>query len=159
MSVLTQGTHIFFKDPADGGGVVRVVKATQFNPGGNPADQIEDTGLEDFDRTYQKGMRTPGQASMTINADPNQASHIRLHELSQQEGDTTLDWVIGWSDGTAEPTFVDGAWVLPDSRTWFKFRGYVSDFPFDFQLNAVVTTQVAIQRTGGSQWVKKNGTP
>ena len=35
MSVLTQGTHIFFKDPAGsvGGSIVRVRKATALNPG------------------------------------------------------------------------------------------------------------------------------
>ena len=49
MSVLTQGTHIFFKDPAGstGGSIVRVRKATALNPGANPADQIEETDLEE----------------------------------------------------------------------------------------------------------------
>lgn len=158
MSILTQGTHIFFKDPTDNT-VIRVVKATQFNPGGSPSDQIDDTGLEDFDRSYLKGMRTPGQASMTINADPNEPSHIRLHELSESnnQSESILEWVVGWSDGTEPPTVeaLTNEFVLPTSRTWFKFKGYVSDFPFDFALNSVVTTQVTIQRSAGSSWVKK----
>ncbi|WP_273923613.1 phage tail tube protein [Pseudomonas idahonensis] len=45
--------------------------------------------------------------------------------------------------------------VLPPSRTWFVFEGYVADFPFDFAANAVVSTAVSIQRSGGSAWVKK----
>ncbi|MFP3415794.1 phage tail tube protein, partial [Bacillus sp. SIMBA_074] len=108
----------------------------------------EDTALEDFDKQFKKGMRTPGQASMTINADPAEPSHIRLHELSESNDQTlkSLKWVIGWSDGTAPPTVTDGEFVLPDSRTWFKFEGYVADFPFDFALDTIVTTQVSIQR-------------
>lgn len=49
---------------------------------------------------------------------------------------------------------VDGL-VLPSDRTWFIFQGYVSDFPFDFQSNAVVTTSATIQRSGSSVWVPK----
>lgn len=157
MSILTQGTHVFFIDPADDS-VVQVLGATAFNPGGAPSDQIETTALEDFDRKYKKGMRTPGQASLTIQADPNVASHIRLHELSESNDQTQqiVKWVVGWSDGTALPTVsVGGDWTLPTTRTWYEFEGYVSDFPFDFALNTVVTTQVTIQRSGGSAWTKK----
>lgn len=156
MSVLTQGTHIFFIDPADDS-VVQVLGATAFNPGGSPSDQIDDTALEDFDRKFKKGMRTPGQASLTVNADPSIASHVRLHELSESNDQTqqVIKWVVGWSDGTAAPTVAAGEFVLPTTRTWFEFEGYVADFPLDFALNSVVTSQVSIQRSGGSAWTKK----
>ena len=158
MSILTQGTHVFFIDPADDS-VVQVKGATAFNPGGAPSDQIETTALEDFDRKYKKGMRTPGQASLTIQADPSEPSHVRLHELSESNDQTEqiVKWVVGWSDGFAPPTVdVGGDWTLPTTRTWYEFEGYVSDFPFDFALNTVVTTQVTIQRSGGSAWTKKS---
>lgn len=158
MSILTQGTHVFFIDPADGS-VVQVKGATAFNPGGAPSDQIETTALEDFDRKYKKGMRTPGQASLTIQADPSEPSHVRLHELSESNDQTEqiVKWVVGWSDGVTPPTVdVGGDWTLPTTRTWYEFEGYVSDFPFDFALNTVVTTQVTIQRSGGSSWTKKS---
>ena len=157
MSILTQGTHVFFIDPADDS-VVQVKGATAFNPGGAPSDQIETTALEDFDRKYKKGMRTPGQASLTIQADPSEPSHVRLHELSESNDQTEqiVKWVVGWSDGVAPPTVdVGGDWTLPTTRTWYEFEGYVSDFPFDFALNTVVTTQLTIQRSGGSAWTKK----
>jgi len=158
MSILTQGTHVFFIDPADNS-VVQVKGATAFNPGGAPSDQIETTALEDFDRKYKKGMRTPGQASLTIQADPSEPSHVRLHELSESNDQTEqiVKWVVGWSDGVAPPTVdVGGNLTLPTTRTWYEFEGYVSDFPFDFALNTVVTTQVTIQRSGGSSWTKKS---
>ena len=63
---------------------------------------------------------------------------------------------MGWADGTAVPTHdSNGDFVLPTTRTWFIFEGYVSDFPFDFAANTVVTTQAAIQRSGGSAWIRK----
>ena len=159
MSVLTQGTQIFFIDPefdSNGAGVREVECATTFTPGGNPADQIEDTCLSATTRSYKPGLRTPGQATMGLNADPENVSHVRLHELSETDPAPTLKWAVGWSDGTAEPTLdSNGDFDLPTDRTWFVFEGYVSDFPFDFAANTVVTTQAAIQRSGGSAWIRK----
>ena len=163
MSILTQGTHIFAlmptaADPAKLE-VLHIQKATAFNPGGSPAEQIEDTGLEDLKRFYQPGLRTPGQAAMTLNADPRYRSHVRLHEVSNANPPPTLRWAVGWADGIDLPTVGTGAaagdLVLPTTRTWFAFSGYVSDFPFDFTLNAIVTTNVTIQRSGGSLWKRK----
>lgn len=247
MSILTQGTNIYaLVPPLTGTGpytVLAVACATAFNPGGAPADQIDDTCLEDKVRKSKKGLRTPGQASMTILADPQNASHVRLHQLSEDDGETTVKWAVGWSDGptnskgeaTAIPTvalaggldsidvssggtgytsapsvalaggggtgaaatatisdgvvtgititnpgtgytsaptvsFTGGAgtgaaavatvaaeddFILPPTRTWFVFEGYVADFPFDFAANANVSTAVSIQRSGGSAWIRK----
>ena len=239
MSILTQGTQVYsLVPPLTGTGprtVMEVECATAFNPGGSPKEQIEDTCLSSKERTYKPGLRTPGQASLTVNADPNNASHIRLHQMSEADGDTTVKWAVGWSDGTAAPTvaasgsldqvtvsnggsgytsaptvnltggggsgatavavldddavvainitspgtgytsapsvsFTGGAgtgaaasatvnleedFVLPPTRTWFIFEGYVADFPFDFAANAVVSTAASIQRSGGSAWVPK----
>jgi hypothetical protein len=155
MAILAQGTQIYFIDPADDS-LVTVECATTFTPGGAPADQIEVTCLEDFERAYRRGLRTPGQATMGINADPAFASHIRLHELSEDDTVDTIKWAVGWSDGTAAPTVdTSGDFVLPTTRTWFTFQGYVADFPFDFAQNTVVTSTVSIQRSGGSAWIKK----
>ena len=61
MSVLAQGTQIYFIDStATPPVVVTVDCATTFSPGGAPADQIEDTCLEDTTRSYKGGLRTPG---------------------------------------------------------------------------------------------------
>lgn len=169
MSILTQGTQVYaLVPPATGTGPLTVMEvecATAFNPGGSPKEQIEDTCLKSRDRSYKPGLRTPGQASLTINADPDSESHIRLHQLSEANGDTTIRWAVGWSDGpldangepTALPTLnAEGDdFELPATRTWFIFQGYVADFPFDFAANAVVSTAVSIQRSGGSAWIRK----
>lgn len=155
MAIIAQGTQVFFKDPVSGD-FVEVGCATTFSPGGAPADQIETTCLSEAERSYMPGLRTPGQASLTINADPEDASHIRLHQMSEENPSPTVEWAVGWSDGTSLPT-VDSSdeTVLPTTRTWFTFEGYVSDFPFDFAQNTVVTTALTIQRSGGSAWIPK----
>lgn len=240
MSILTQGTQIYVLAPtSENNDVMEVLEiecATAFSPGGNPADQIEDTCLSATVRSYLRGLRTPGQASLTLNADPRNESHVRLHQLSEDDSVEDLAWAVGWSDGkdippelvpagsltgititnggsnytsatvsitggggtgatatatvdsngeivsititnagsgyTSAPTVTisgdgdDAAatatvssgefdWDLPNTRTWFTFRGYVSDFPFDFAANTVVTTAATIQRSGGSAWIRK----
>lgn len=160
MSVLTQGTQFFV---LKSGTVSEVECITAFTPGGNPADQIEDTCLSERNsRTYKRGLRTPASATVTLNADPKNASHIMLHGLAESDDDEILTFAVGWADGESIPTAaatdaenaVDGL-MLPSDRTWFVFQGYVSDFPFDFQANAVVSTSATIQRSGASVWVPK----
>lgn len=154
MSVITQGTQVYFLDP-ETSLVVVVECTTAFTPGGSPADTIEITCLEDSVRAYARGLRTPGQASLTINADPQYESHIRLYELSQSDTTGNIKWAVGWSDGTEPPTVAVAGddFELPTTRTWFTFEGYVSDFPLDFAANTVVTTVATIQRSGGSSWI------
>ncbi|EXF45271.1 phage major tail protein [Pseudomonas sp. BAY1663] len=171
MAILAQGTQIYALvraldssgDPTDQHEVIEIECATAFTPGGNPADQIEATCLSDTVRRYLRGLRTPGQASLTLNADPRNDSHYRLYQLSESDDqeDQDIAFAVGWSDGkdvvpTAEED-IEGNWdfVLPATRTWFVFRGYVSDFPFDFAANTVVTTAATIQRSGGSAWIRK----
>ncbi len=240
MSILSQGTQVYALVPTAGNPsifeVMEIECATAFSPGGNPADQIETTCLSETVRSYMRGLRTPGQASLTLNADPRNASHVRLHQLSEDDSIESLRWVVGWSDGkgiaptvgtsgelaaislgaggtgyttaptvainggggtgatataiisggavtgfnitdpgsgyTSTPTIAmtggggTGAtatavlgegddFVLPNTRTWYLFDGYVSDFPFDFSANTVVTTAATIQRSGGSAWIRK----
>lgn len=160
MSVVTQGTQFYVL----ANGVVSEVECiTAFSPGGNPADQIEDTCLSERNtRTYKKGLRTPAQATVTLNADPVNASHLMLHQMSESDDQDDLTFAVGWSDGESEPTAatasdpdaVDGL-SLPDDRTWYVFKGYVGDFPFDFQANTVVSTSATIQRSGPAVWVPK----
>src|SRR5690625_2712447 len=104
MAILTQGTQVYVLAPTAADPetfeVLEIECATAFTPGGNPADQIETTCLSDTVRSYLRGLRTPGQASLTINADPRNDSHIRLHELSEDDSIEDLAWAVGWSDGT-----------------------------------------------------------
>jgi len=158
MSKLTKGTEVYFIDPdaTAGNEVVKITGVTQFNPGGSPREQIDDTDLDDLAKKSKKGMATPGQASGQVKADPDVAAHIRLAELADEDDDRNIQFILGWSDGVGvAPTVVGGALKLPATRTWYIFDGYVADFPFDFQLNTVVTTALSVQRSGKGKWLKK----
>jgi len=152
MAVKTQGSQLYFIDPDDFS-VVLVGCVTTITGLTAGRDQIETTCLDSDAREYVAGMATPGAAQFTINSDPDDSSHIRLHEL-YVEG-TTLDWALGWSDGTAAPTSDSTAFTLPSTRSWITFEGYLSDFPFDFALNSVVTSNISIQVSGFPTWTQK----
>ncbi|WP_454520638.1 phage tail tube protein [Enterobacter hormaechei] len=158
MSVVTQGTQLYVL----ANGVVSEIECiTAFSPGGSPADQIDDTCLSERNtRKYKKGLRTPGQATATLNADPTNASHLMLSNMAESNDQSDVTFAIGWSDGESEPTAGTGpgavdSLVLPPDRTWYVFKGYVSDFPFDFQGNTVVQTSATIQRSGQGAWIPK----
>lgn len=146
MAVITKGTQLFFIDPYDNS-VVKVGCPTNFTGLDAQADQIETTCLDSDAREYVAGMLTPGTANFTINLDPDDGSHVRLHEL-YGEG-TTLNWALGWSGSVAAPT-VDssGEFDLPADRHWFAFSGFVNSFPADFALNTVVTSNLGVQLSG-----------
>lgn len=142
MAVRTQGTELYFFDPV-GPAVTEVGCVTTITGLTAARDQIETTCLDSTARTYEAGMATPGAAQFTVNFDPDDASHVRLHQL--YVAGTTVDWALGWSDGTAAPTSDVTSFALPSTRTWILFTGYIADLPFDFALNTVVTSNVAIQ--------------
>lgn len=151
MAVKTQFTDLYFLDPDDDS-VVEVGCVTSLTGLTATRDQIETTCLNSEGRTYEAGRPTPGTASFTINFGPDDASHVRLHELYR--AGTKVDWALGWGDYDAprgpglgpEPTVdSNGELTVPAGRTWIVFNGYVSDLPFDFALNAVVTSNVSVQ--------------
>lgn len=158
MSIFAQGSELYFIDP-ENNTVVKVECPTGFTPGGAPADQLEDTCIDATTKSFKKGLRTPGSATVNLLADPKYSSHIRLYELYAEDSDenTDIQFAIGWSDGKGVMPTVDssGEFVFPTTRTWLAFAGYISDFPFDFQANTLVSTAMTVQQSGLSVWVPK----
>jgi hypothetical protein len=143
MAVKTQGSDLYFVDPYDNS-VTKVGCVTTISGINAARDQIEVTCLDSAARLYVAGLASPGAATFTINFDPQDGSHTRLHELYVAGDD--LEWALGWSDGTVAPTAdSEGDFILGSSRSWLSFKGYISDFPFDVNLNAVVASNVSIQ--------------
>jgi len=146
MARKTQGTMLYTVDPYDDS-ILVVGCVISIDGIDTTLDQIETTCLSSAARTYEAGLATPGSASFGINFDPSDASHVRLHEL--KVAGTTLPWAVGFSDGTAPPTVdSDGDFVLPTTRSWIDFEGFMNSYPFSFALNAVVTSTVGIQISG-----------
>lgn len=163
MAILTQGTEVYVLAPTEADPskfeVLTIEDATEFDPGEDSADDIETTPLSERNsRQYMSGLETPAEAKLSIDADPQEATHIRLYALRKRP----LKWAIGWSDGNAKPTLntPDGNdFTLPTTRTWFTFDGHIKTFPFSFEGNNVVKTAITIKRSGESKWVRKAVAP
>lgn len=153
MATKTQGTMLYTIDPANDA-ILVVGCVINIDGIDTTIEQIETTCLESPARTYEAGLATPGAATFQINFDPADASHVRLHEL--KVAGTTLAWAVGFSDGTAPPTFdTNGEFHLPATRSWINFDGFMNSYPFSFALNAVVTSNVGIQISGEPSVVPK----
>lgn len=155
MTVKTQGTDLFYIDP-DSEEIVNVGCVTAIDGLDSSIEQIEITCLNSAEREYTSGMGAPGTGTFTINMDPTNSVHARLYELKQ--AGVTLKWALGWGDGPREPdgtideppsgVDTNGDFILPDTRSWLTFSGYMSSFPMSFTLNSVVTSQIGIQISG-----------
>ena len=150
MAIKTQGTQVYFIDPDDDS-VVEVTGVTSFEPGGSPFGEIDTTSLTDADKSYMPGQREPTEATMALNFDPTNASHRRIFELFT--AGTTISWVAGWSDDTTDPTDDSDGFVLPSTRTWYTFSGFVKDCPFSFAVNSKVESTVTIRKSGVSNFI------
>lgn len=145
------GTNLYFLDPDNGCAVVEVGCPTTFSGLDSTIDQLETTCLSDTERTYVAGLGTPGTATFTINFDPQDATHQRLLEL--KNAGTSLVWAIGFPDGTADPTgTTDSAgeceFVIPTSRSWIEFEGFLNSYSFDFPNAGLITSSIGIQVSG-----------
>lgn len=142
MAKLTQGTTLYWID----GTTVQAVAATNISGISSQRDSIETTDLTSTAKTFAAGLMSPGNAQFSIQFDPSNAVHKKLHEA--YVAGTSLKWALGWSDGTAAPTITTGNFTLPTTRSFLQFEGFIQDVTFDFSLNTVVTSQVSVQVSG-----------
>lgn len=158
MTIKSQGTDLYTIDPATGA-LLDVGCITSLDGIDTAIDQIETTCLNSLSRTYEAGLATPGAATFGLQFDPADVNHVRLHQL--KTAGTQLKWAIGFSDGTAAPTTGtdsagDDEFVLPPTRSWLVFDGYMNSFPFTFGLNTMVTSTVGIQVSGEPVLIPKS---
>lgn len=146
MAKATKGTVLYVIDPEDDS--VLVVGCTTSIEGiDTSVEQLETTCLADMARTYDAGMATPGAATFTINFDPADASHVRLHQL--KVAGTSLQWAVGIGPGAAPAVdAIEETWELPTTRPWITFEGFMNSYPFSFPLGGLVTSNVGIQVSG-----------
>jgi hypothetical protein len=147
----TQGTELYVIDPVDGS-VIVVGCITSIDGIDTTVEQNEVTCLQDLARRYEAGLATPGAATFGIYFDPSDATHVRLHQL--KVAGTELEWAVGFSDGTGTPPTVSGTtaeayeFILPSSRSWITFDGFMNSYPFSFAQNASVQSNIGIQISG-----------
>lgn len=155
MAIKTQGTDLYCINPADDS-IITVGCVTSIDGIDTSIDQIDTTCLADMARTYLAGLATPGAATFEINTDPGDSTHVLLHQL--KTAGTSLKWAVGWSEAPLTvPTGVDtdGDFILPVTRSWIVFEGYMNSFPFGFAQNDVVKSSIGIQISGEPVLVPK----
>lgn len=148
-SVKTQGTELFLIDvlTSSDPSLVKMTCPTGITGLGGPADQIEDTCLDETERTFVRGLGNPGQVSVPFVLKPQEASHQLLFDL--KEDGNNISWIVCLSDGTTDPTLdVDDTFDVPTDRTCFEFVAYVSDVNIDIATNEVVRGTLTLQRSG-----------
>ena len=146
MGMNAQGTKLYFIDKVN---EVIITVGCPIAIGGLDAarDQREVTCLEDSARKFEAGMKSPSAMNVTLNFDSSDPSHLRLKEL--YDAGETLEWAIGLSDGVADPEFdLSFNFDLPDTRSWLRYDGYISAFPFEFAIAASVVSALSVQLSG-----------
>jgi hypothetical protein len=130
----TQGTSLYFIY----NNTVHEVECSGISGiGGSRNTQTIQT-LKAESATIIAGAQQPGTPSFSIYINNSETQAV-LQELYQNA--ETVEWLVGLSDGdvAAEPGVINGA------RSWLTFRGFVTDFPFEFSVDTVVESSITIQ--------------
>lgn len=150
MGVRTKFTQLYVRiHNSNGYQIVQVGCPTGITGLGGAASQVDNTCLDDDEMQYLPGMPNPGQMTVNLNFDPSVISHQELWDLFNAQ--TTVPWVVGWSDGNDIPPTVNsstGIITYPSTRTYTSFDGYIADLPLDFAINSLVKSAMSVQRSG-----------
>jgi hypothetical protein len=148
--IKTQGTHLFMLNPLGSDPtIVKLVCPTGVSGLGGPADQLETTCLDNLvDKSFIRGLGTPGQVTVPFNLLPDEVSHQDLFTLKDAGVDIT--WLLCLSESQTAPSVLDseGLMVPPSDRTCFAFTGYIADVNIDVAGNTIVTGTLLVQRSG-----------
>ena len=140
--VLTQGTKVYIKS---GDELISMdcIKAIQL--GDDSPTEIDTTCLDATDsKTSRYGLTSHGEGSLSINTDPNNASHIKLLQLASDRAEVEV--IVAWSDGTAVPTVVTKVLTLPTGRTFTTFTANLIEKSPTFESDALVNHTVGMKR-------------
>jgi hypothetical protein len=148
MAIKTQGTNLFFVSSA---AVKTLTCPTGITGLGGARDQIETTCLENTDdKTYLAGLGNPGQVSVPFVFEPSAADQKLLYAL--HDSGEIVNWMVGFSDGTAAPTIVSGVLTMASTRSAAQFDAFVSDVNIDVATNEIVRGTLTLQRSGNVAW-------
>lgn len=146
--VLTQGTNVWIKHgEASAAILTKMACITGIVLGDDSPTDIANTCLEEEDSaTSIYGLNTPGEGSITINTDPENATHITLLQLADDREDVEV--FVGWADGKIVPTIeaLTGVVTLPEGRTWTSFTALLKNSAPTFDPDSLVKNTVAMKR-------------
>lgn len=157
--ILTKGTQLYILDPRTVPFAQLITKLDcpkSITGLGVSTPQIDTTCLDSEAMEFAPGMPSPNAATIGLDFDTAKASHLLIENLNSEQ--VIAQFAIGLSDGTTAPTTVDsdGLMILPDTRSWLVFRGYVADLPFEFAINSTVQSNFTVQQSGRYTLIPKS---
>lgn len=157
--VLTQGTKVWIKHGEDDAPTLtRMDCITGIVLGDDSPTEIDDTCLDEPDSaTSIYGLNKPGEGSITINTDPENATHMTLLQLAEDK--ELVEVYVGWSDGASEPELATALVTLPETRTWTTFTARLKAGAPTFDPDSLVKHAVAMKRQSKAITAYKTATP
>lgn len=157
--ILTKGTQLYILDPrtVPFGEVITKLECPKSITGlGLSTPQIDTTCLDSDAMEFVPGMPSPSAATIGLDFDTAKQSHMLIEDLNKNQ--VVAQFAIGLADGVnIAPTGVDsqGDFILPATRTWIVFDGYIADLPLDFAINSTVQSNFTIQQSGRREIIPK----
>ena len=141
--IKAQGTQVF---AVVDGAVVRFSCTKAFSFGEDSFTKIEATCLDKDTKDYERGLRDPGEGSIQIDLDDENASHLQLIELA--DSGEKIEWYVGSSHSKAPPTYeVVSGIELPEDRIWWSFKGYLNPSAPTTEQDTLVSYTFTLVRT------------
>lgn len=145
--VISQGTKVWIKHGDDAAPTLTKMDCiTALNIGDDSPTEIDTTCLDEEDTaTSRFGLNKPGEGSIGINPDPENATHVTLLQLANDH--EVVEVIVGWNDDKAVPTVgVSQLVELPETRTWTTFIAQLKAGAPTFDADSVVKQTISMKR-------------
>jgi len=122
--IKVQKSQLFYHEE-DATTVEAVQCSKELELGTDAEEDIDVTCLDDEEDNFDPGKKTPGEGSLAIDLDDENASHLKLIALSKTNPRKKVTWYLGSSNSDDAPTVANNVVTLPPSRTWWVWQGYL----------------------------------
>lgn len=141
--IKSQGTQVFAVVNDE---VVRFSCPKAFSFGEDSFSKIDATCLDEDTKDYERGLRDPGEGSLQIDLDDENASHLKLIELA--DSGEKVEWHVGSSHSKTAPTYDSTSGIeLPEDRIWWSFEGYINPAAPTIEADSLVGYTFTLVRT------------
>ena len=141
--VLTQGTQVWIKHGSEPT-LTQMQCITSLEISRGEPNAIQNTCLEETKmQTSVNGLYSEGSGSITLNVDPENQTHLTLLQLAEDMEEVEI--IIGWRNGTDEPSLSVDEVTLPESRSWTSFLAELSTSSPTFEADSLVSQTINIK--------------
>lgn len=132
---------------ADGTEVVPILCAKNIELGDDTEEDIDVTCLDDEEDNFDPGKMTPGEGSIGIDLDDENASHLKMLALSKSKPRKKVIFYMGSGHSDAPPTITGGVVSLPSTRNWWTWEAYLKAPKRTFEKAQLVGYNYPMKRT------------